>query len=261
MAIKPQTLTTLTSEQLLQFRKDGYLVLEGFAPSALCEEMHLVAQEHLAATIEPLEFEADVGYPGAPASLEAPGGHTVRRLRGAYQRHPSLRAWATHRPLVAVLRQLLQEPPCLTQAHHNCVMTKHPAFGTATDWHRDIRYWSFLKPDLVSVWLALGPENANNGGLKFIPGSHRLAIPPEQLDDMDFLRPDVEENQELFEQGMELNLQAGDVVLFHSGLFHAAGVNNSEVVKTSVVFAYHGHSNRPTAGTRSALSSTVFLSN
>ncbi|WLD57994.1 phytanoyl-CoA dioxygenase family protein [Salinispirillum sp. LH 10-3-1] len=261
MAIKAQPLPVLTEEQLHQFHAKGYLVLESFAPAALCEELQHITQEHLAAAIEPLEYEADVGYPGAPDSLEAPGGRTVRRLRGAYQRHPSLRGWAKYRPLVAVLRQLLQEPPCLTQAHHNCVMTKHPDYGTATDWHRDIRYWSFLKPDLISVWLSLGAENAQNGGLKFIPGSHRMAISPDQLDDLDFLRPDVEENQELFAQGVELTLAAGDVVLFHSGLFHAAGANQSDQVKTSVVFAYHGHSNRPIPGTRSAHSSTVFLAN
>jgi len=47
-------------------------------------------------------------------------------------------------------------------------------------------------------------------------------------------------NQALFAQGMSLQLEQGDVVLFHSGLFHAAGRNDSDTVKASVVFAYHG---------------------
>jgi phytanoyl-CoA hydroxylase len=49
------------------------------------------------------------------------------------------------------------------------------------------------------------------------------------------------------------------VVLFHSGLFHAAGRNNSEQTKASVVFAYHGLSNQPLPGSRSAASPDMRL--
>jgi phytanoyl-CoA hydroxylase len=54
-------------------------------------------------------------------------------------------------------------------------------------------------------------------------------------------------------------LQQGDVLLFHSGLFHSAGRNTGDKVKTSVVFAYHGESNAPVAGTRSAAAGNVLL--
>jgi phytanoyl-CoA hydroxylase len=138
-------------------------------------------------------------------------------------------------------------------------MTKHTDYGTATGWHRDIRYWSFTRPDLISVWLALGEENAGNGALKFIPGSHRMPIAPEQMDALDFLRPELPQNQELFALGVTPELARGDVVLFHSKLFHAANRNSSERMKASVVFAYHGKSNPPVPGTRSAASGEVEL--
>jgi phytanoyl-CoA hydroxylase len=147
----------------------------------------------------------------------------------------------------------------LSLAHHNCVMTKHPDFGTATGWHRDIRYWSYPRPDLISVWLALGHEDADNGALKFIPGSHRIPLAPGQMDALDFLRPEVAENQALFAQGTTPVLERGDVVLFHSKLFHAAGRNSSTQMKASVVFAYRGESNMPVAGSRSAAAGEVAL--
>jgi phytanoyl-CoA hydroxylase len=161
-----------------------------------------------------------------------------------------------------MLELLLGERVCLTLAHHNCVMTKHPHFGTATGWHRDIRYWSFPRNELISVWLALENENENenNGGLRFIPGSHRFDIKPQQMDQLDFLRPEVAENQALFAQGKAVTLHQGDVVFFHSGLFHAAGRNNTAAVKESVVFAYHGESNPPLPGSRSAASENILLS-
>jgi phytanoyl-CoA hydroxylase len=249
----------LSPEQIAQFERDGYLVFRNMLEPAACERMLAVAQEQLRAALPPLEYEAELGYAGAPSSLDAEGGKTVRRLRNAYHRDQSLEDWASDQRVVTKLRQLFDEPVCLTLAHHNCVMTKHPQYGTATGWHRDIRYWSFTKSDLIVSWLALGDEVASNGSLKFIPGSHRLTIEPERLDELLFLRPEHPANQPLFQQGKEVELHQGDVVLFHSLLFHAAGVNSSEKVKTSVAFAYHGCSNQPIQGTRSSASCDVQL--
>lgn len=251
--------TLLSASQIEQFRRDGYLVFRGLASPGQCERMLAATREHLQQAIAPVEYETDVGYPGAPSSLNAPGGRTVRRLRAAYQRAACFREWAEDRRIVSWLRQIFGEPVCLTLAHHNCVMTKHPRFGTATGWHRDIRYWSFARNDLVAVWLALGTETAENGALRVIPGSHRLDIRREQLDELDFLRPDLPANHALFAHGSVLELKQGDVVFFHSGLFHAAGRNDSDAVKNSVVFAYRGESNRPLEGSRSAIAGEVSL--
>ena len=49
------------------------------------------------------------------------------------------------------------------------------------------------------------------------------------------------------------------MVFFHSRLFHAASRNTTEVVKTSVVFAYRGISNAPIAGSRSAAAGHIAL--
>jgi phytanoyl-CoA hydroxylase len=251
--------TTLSAAQAEQFNHDGYLVLRGQASAAARETMLAVSEDHLRRAVPPIEYEAEVGYPGAPESRAAPGGATARRLRAAWQRHECFRQWAQDPHLASGLAQLFGEPVCVTLAHHNCVMTKHPDFGTATGWHRDIRYWRFSGPDLISAWLALGEENEANGALRVIPGSHRLAIGKEQMDDLDFLRPDAPGNRELFERGISLELQPGDVLLFHSQLFHSAGRNNSASVKYSVVFAYHGQSNQPVPGSRSAAAGSVLL--
>lgn len=251
--------TPLSKAQVDAFKNDGYLLLKGMLPAAACRQMLAVTQDHLQRAVAPLEYEAEVGYAGAPASLDSAGGRTARRLRAAWQRDDSFRQWASSPQLVAILHQLFGESVHATLAHHNCVMTKHPDFGTATGWHRDIRYWSFERNDLISVWLALGPENASNGGLKFIPGSHKLQMAAGQMDELDFLRPEVPANQALFAQGISLQLEQGDVVLFHSGLFHAAGRNDSDTVKASVVFAYHGESNHALPGTRSAASEDIAL--
>lgn len=252
-------MTTLYNTQIDTFHEQGFLILRKMVPEADCNTMQSVTTDHLARAVPPLEYEADVGYDGAPATRNSEGGLTARRLRDAWQRDPAYQAWASRPDLVTMLGQLLGEQPCITLAHHNCIMTKHPSYGTATGWHRDIRYWSFGRNDLISVWLALGHEEQDNGALSFLPGSHRWQLAPEQMDALDFLRPELPENQPLFAQGICPVLEKGDVVLFHSGLFHAAGRNNSQHTKCSPVFAYHGISNPPLPGTRSAALPSIAL--
>jgi phytanoyl-CoA hydroxylase len=253
------SLESFSEAELGQFERDGYLIVRGLAPGEVRGRMALLAREHLASAIAPLEYEADVNYPGAPASLDAPGGRTVRRLLHAYARDPLFRDWATSPAIAARLRQLLGTQVELSQAHHNCIMTKDPSYSSITSWHRDIRYWSFDKPNLVSVWLALGHEHFRNGCLLLLPGSHRLQFRPEQLDAAQFLRTEPDENRQLLRNQIAAELEPGDSLFFHCNLFHAAGHNQSADTKFSLVFTYHASDNRPLPGTRSAALPSVEL--
>ena len=245
--------------QITQFQRDGFLILRARVAQSLCAQLREVVLQQLDDPVQPLEYEADVGYTGAPTSRDAPGGRTVRRLRGAYYRDALLQQWASEQALIATLGQLLPPPIALNLAHHNCVMTKHPDFGTATGWHRDIRYWKFSNDNLITVWLALGDEHADNGGLHVIPGSHRWQIAPEQKDALDFLRTDLPQNQPLIAQGIALSLAAGDVLFFHSSLYHAAGKNQSGTRKLSVAFAYHGADTMPLPASPSAAAGEIIF--
>lgn len=241
----------LSETQILEFRTRGYLVLPRFSTPDFCNQVVSFALEELQRHAMPIEYEADVQYPGSPMSRSAEGGATARRLLMASGRSPMLRAWATGQPLNGILHQLLGEKVYLSQAHHNCIMTKQPAFSSVTGWHRDSRYWNFARADLISAWLALGNEKAENGCLWVIPGSHQVEVEPDQFDDKLFFRADLEKNKPLLQQAIEVPLEQGDLLLFHSNLFHAAGKNHTDKTKFSMVFTYRSEDNPPTPGTRS----------
>ena len=251
MAADPES-SRFTAEEVERFRRDGFVVVRGLVPAPLRERMLEVAKSHLATAVSPLEYEADVKYPGAPPSHEAPGGRTVRRLLQACARDAAYREWATSPLLARRLAQLLGDRVELSQAHHNCVMTKDPRYSSLTSWHRDIRYWAFERPELVSVWAALGVERKENGCLLVLPGSHEIDFRPEQLDAAQFLRTDVEANRALLARETAVELDPGDVLFFHCRLFHAAGSNKTSDTKFSVVHTYHAADNPAVAGTRSA---------
>ena len=69
-----------SAAEVAQFERDGFQVVRGLVPADACARMLDVAEQDLAAARAPLEYEAETKYPGAPASLESPGGRTVRRL-------------------------------------------------------------------------------------------------------------------------------------------------------------------------------------
>lgn len=254
-------MSALAPLEPLAFARDGYLVVRGLCPETLRSRLLEVSRQHLNPVLGPVEYEADLGYPGAPANRMAEGGNTVRRLLNAYTRDAAYRDWATGPAVGDWLRALFAqvhgrpfgpEDVRVSQCHHNCVMTKHPGYSSATLWHQDIRYWSFDRPELISVWLALGAEGARNGGLTVIPGSHRLSLDRGRLDGALFLRTDLEENQAMIASAIPVELQPGDVLFFHCRLFHAAGMNLADQVKHSLVFTYHAADNRPIPETRSA---------
>jgi len=234
------------------FQRDGFLILRGFADAGLVAILAEVAAEHLRRKIDPVEYEADLHYPGAPESRSAAGGRTVRRLLQAQGRHPAFTQWICEPRLLLRLRQLLGPDLVMPLAHHNCIMTKQPRFSSDTGWHQDIRYWAFERAELINIWLALGSEQEVNGCLRVIPGSHRLTLERSQFDAAQFFRADLPQNQALLARAVSIELEAGDVLLFHCRTLHAATRNFSDQTKFSAVFTVRAAANKPLPGTRSA---------
>ena len=242
----------LSLDQISHFQTQGYVVLPAVAQAQFCEDLIAFAQGELDAERGPIEYEADTRYPGAPESRDAEGGRTARRLLQAYARSETLAQWATQAAIAQALQQLLEQDVLLSQAHHNCIMTKQARYSSLTGWHRDSRYWHFQRPELISVWLALRDERVENGCLLVLPGSHRWQVQAEQLDSAQFLRSDLPQNQALLAQAKTVPLNQGDVLLFSSNLFHAAGCNQTQQTKFSLVFTYRGEDNPPMVESRSS---------
>jgi phytanoyl-CoA hydroxylase len=242
-----------------RLRETGFAVVPQFVPQDQLAGLNAAARSQLAARGEPIEFEADLRYPGAPQSRQAAGGETVRRLLDAYARAPEFARFATAPEIREWMTAYFNEEVLLSRVHHNCVMTKHPRYGSLTHWHRDIRYWSFNREDLVSVWLALGVEQIENGALWFVSGSHRMALGADRFDEAKFLRSDRADNEVILRSAESPRLAPGDAVFFHCNTLHSAGKNLSDSVKFSLVFTYHAGSNAPQPGTRSASKPEVRL--
>ena len=132
------------------YKRQGYHIERRLVDEVTIKEMNLIIDNSVSPALAPVEYEADVHYPGSPLSKSAPGGQTPRRLLNAYARDVVFRDFARSAPVVDRLRQMMRcDEVMVSQNHHNCVMTKYPGYSSVTSWHQDIRYWRFDQPELV----------------------------------------------------------------------------------------------------------------
>jgi phytanoyl-CoA hydroxylase len=234
----------LDEDQLKEFHENGFLVLKNFADAKLCDEILQKAKSHLEQKIAPIESEQEYMQKDIDKI-------TVRRLRQVYDREEVFRIWMEDEKIRPILKQILQDTPVLTLAHHNSIMTKLPYESTRTFWHQDRRYWNFENNNLVSVWLALGDEYLDNGLLEFIPSSHKMDFSKDRFDEASNFLDENLLNIELLKTRTHTNLQKGDVVLFHCKTLHHANKNSTDKAKISFVYTVRANSNNPTNNTRS----------
>jgi len=246
----------LTPQELEDFNKNGFIILRNFLEEKKCDKILEVAKKHLNEKIAPFETEFD--YIGKDKQTLK---ESIRRLRQVYDRDKVFQSWMKHKKIRPILKQILNESPVLITAHHNSIMTKQPHTSTQTQWHQDFRYWSYENDKLVSVWLALGEENSNNGVLEFIPKSHTMKFSSEQFIEKEYFSSLNSQNISLIKTTVSTTLYKGDIVLFHCKLLHRANENSTNMTKISFVYTVKGEFNKVIEHTRSSQFKEIKLDN
>jgi phytanoyl-CoA hydroxylase len=104
---------------------------------------------------------------------------------------------------------------------------------------RSVRSQSFERENLISAWFALAEEEAGNGALWFVPGSHRVAYAADRFDAGRFFRVDGADNLKILQTAVSPRLMPGDAVFFHCNTLHCVGQNQSVAVKRMTSHATH----------------------
>ena len=111
-------------------------------------------------------------------------------------------------------------------------------------WHQDGGYTASLGPDgdvaemrMVNVWAPLVPANTSNGCMQFVPGTHRLGVVPHEKRSH-YLEISADVLEAHVPQAVDIELNPGDVVLFHNLLFHQGLPNRADHVRWSLDWRY-----------------------
>ena len=208
----------LSDDEVQFFRTNGYLLpgRQLFSEEKLAR-LEGIFNEHLADKGDKLSDELDTPHYRDERLLEFLLSDevldTVEPLIG-----PDIALWSSH------------------------FISKDPRVGRATPWHEDSAYWNgrFSSYDhIVTVWLALGPSNRENGCMRVIPGSHRGGgfsdYVPTDMTVQTFHAeiPEVDESK-----AVDFELDRGQCSLHDARIIHGAKPNTSDIRRTGYTMRY-----------------------
>lgn len=224
----------LTTEQVKNYHKDGYLVIKNFCSREEIKKLYTTAIEDNAMHKNALDLNDQSGKKTKLSLWFTPGNDVFGYLSRSEK-------------IIHSIAQLLdsEAPVC---HFHSKLMQKEPKIGGAWEWHQDYGYWyknQFMFPDqLISVMVALTPAIKENGCLQVIKGSHKLGRVNHGFAGEQVGADMVMVNNAL--QTMELvycELDAGDALFFHSNTLHRSEANTSANARWSIISCYSSQSN------------------
>ncbi len=133
--------------------------------------------------------------------------------------------------------------------YHSKITMKRPGSGGTWVWHQDYGYWysnGCLCPDMLTVAVPLTVNNADNGCLNVLAGSHRMGRVNHgfvgQQTGADPARV-LEAEKRLPRVAFEA--VPGDVMFFHSNTLHTSAPNHSDTDRHLLLVAYNTRANDP----------------
>lgn len=238
----PGTDLRLSPAELREFEENGFLAGLDLLGPAEVEEL----RERLArigdriAELEPQLYEVESAWSERPEEvvLHFLGAWMVDELFHDLVFHPGATIPASQVLGVEKLR-----------FWHDQVFWKPAGHPGVVPWHQDYAYWTRTGPPAhVTVFISLDDMGPENGGLEYVPGSHRWGLFPSQdfggeLDAMlDGLPPELGASFD----PVPVRLRAGQASIHHSHLIHGSRANRSGSPRRAAVLNYFADGTRVT---------------
>ena len=212
----------LSASQVAAYQRDGFVIVKGLIDAGQVDELLADYQRVVRGEIEVPAF-GDRRVKGAMVQLAHPSRHI-----------PHWRTHAYFRFALDVARQLMGPA---TEYQYDQLIMKPPHYPAQTDWHQDAGYWQDRNGSdrAVTCWLALTPAWEENGGMQFIPGSHRGPIQE---------HVSIEQRSEIngalattvdARSAVAVTLQPGDATFHHCRTLHYAGGNATATARYGVI--------------------------
>jgi phytanoyl-CoA hydroxylase len=146
---------------------------------------------------------------------------------------------ASDRRLEDTATQILGDAPVVFGA---TFIVKPALRGLPVLWHQDGYPWRTQMgiTDAVTLWLALDPIEARNGGLAVIPGSHLLPLSPliPSREAPNMFGVEVDPSMVREDRARALGLDPGDVCVHHPALLHRSAPNLSGSPRRALAIRY-----------------------
>lgn len=223
----------LTSEQLVAYQRDGYVVVEDLLPPVNVQALRERVREYthggrpwdgIKVQIEPRveRGELRVAHPG----------DGIRKIDFLVQSDDLFRKLGLHENIVGIIEQIVGPD---IKLFRNSLLLKPPEVGSVKGMHQDSPYWPIEPMELCSCWFTLDDATAENGTMAVIPGAHtRGPLPHVHVTD-DYV---VDERCYNMAETVLTPIRAGGGLFFHSLLPHYTAPNRSSKWRRAIALSY-----------------------
>lgn len=147
------------------FQENGYVVVSNLIES---EEVNLLLTDYKLMVSGEIPMK---GFDGLVKTVDKQNNKVVQ-IANPSEQYAGWRQYKYFQRSLEVAKSLMGDD---MEYKYDQIIYKPPYNRAETAWHQDGGYWeaSTAKPkNAVTCWLALTPAFLENGGMKFIPGSH-----------------------------------------------------------------------------------------
>lgn len=209
------------------YERDGFVVIPRLLPEEEFEGLRQALDRYVRDVVPTL--------PPADAFYEEQGRpETLKQMQRLAQWDPFFADYARHPRWRALAELLIGE-----EAHSEGPewFNKPPGTSRPTPPHQDNYYFNLAPPHVATLWMAMDPVDAENGALRYVPGSHRRGFRPHaRTSVVGFSQGITDYGEEDLRASVEVHLRPGDVVAHHGMTIHAAEPNRS-VIRQRRAFA------------------------
>jgi ectoine hydroxylase-related dioxygenase (phytanoyl-CoA dioxygenase family) len=225
---------TPTSQQVAEFQRQGFLVVNPLLDAAEVELLRNIAKaDHELCSRAASRADGEGGAVKLTVSNDLPDD----TIYGAIVRS---------RRIVKSMELLLGDE--VYHYHHKMIL-KEALIGGAWAWHQDYGYWynnGCLWPDMGSCMIAVDQATKENGCLQVVPGSHHIGrIDHGKVGDQ--TGADPERVAEIVRQLSIVHcpLAPGSAIFFHSNVLHRSDQNRSSHPRWAFICCYNTRHNNP----------------
>jgi ectoine hydroxylase-related dioxygenase (phytanoyl-CoA dioxygenase family) len=224
----------LTEDQLVAFRRDGFLLVEG-----LTSDEELASLRVLFDRLFAERRGWDRGDLFDMIGADAPEQElALPQLLRPSRYEPLLRQSKLASSALSIAEQILG-PKLENDLEH--AICKPPFNGAATPWHQDDAFHRKGSgvPESISIWMPLQDVTVENGCMRYIRGSNHGPLYPHRSPRND---PRIHGLETIAPPDLThcvaVPMRAGDAVIHLSRTLHGAGINTSDQPRRAYILGY-----------------------
>ena len=222
----------MEKDQIDQFWKKGYVVVESVVSRELIEEANIVLKQLIKASCK---------VTSSNSIFDLSDQHTehvpsVRRIKDPHLVHPVYDQIMRSEAVLDCVRALLG--PDL-RMEHSKLNIKQAKGGEAVEWHQDWAFYPHSNDDILEVGVLLEDCDEENGPLLMIPESHRGPIENHHHPEGFFCGAiDIENATFDAKNAVSLTAKAGAITMHHVRMVHGSRSNQSERNRPILLIGY-----------------------